>query len=122
MAKGTVDLAAESRSPAPNSVTHSRLSVAAMGRIPETPPGGADGLTWQRREDRRQNLTTRTVSDCGGHYADFGRGRYSVARTYGWVQRFVARWHRSRDPFTQGQNITGAPCGAIATPKIFQND
>jgi hypothetical protein len=44
MAKGTVDLAAESRSPAPNSVTHSRLSVAAMGRIPETPPGGADGV------------------------------------------------------------------------------
>ena len=26
-----------------------------------------------------------------------------------WVPRFVARWHRSRGPFTQGQNITGAP-------------
>jgi len=26
-----------------------------------------------------------------------------------WVPRFVARWHRSRDPFTQGQNITGTP-------------
>jgi hypothetical protein len=34
---------------------------------------------------------------------------YSVARTYGRVPRFVARWHRSRGPFTQGQNITGAP-------------
>jgi hypothetical protein len=55
------------------------------------------------------SLLTWTVSDSGGHFADFGRGRYSVARTYGRVPRFVARWHRSRDPFTQGQNITGAP-------------
>jgi hypothetical protein len=23
--------------------------------------------------------------------------------------RFVARWHRSRGPFTEGKNITGAP-------------
>jgi hypothetical protein len=52
---------------------------------------------------------TWTVSDSGRHYADFGRGRYSVARTHGRVPRFVARWHRTRGPFTQGQNITGAP-------------
>jgi hypothetical protein len=54
------------------------------------------------------SLLTWTVSDSGGHYADFGRGRYSVARTHGSVPRFVACWHRSRDPFTQGQN-KGAP-------------
>jgi hypothetical protein len=48
------------------------------------------------------NLLTWTVSDSGGHYADFGR--YSVARAHGRVPRFVARWHRSR-----AQNITGAP-------------
>jgi hypothetical protein len=35
--------------------------------------------------------------------------RYSVARTHGRVPRFVARWHRSRGPFTEGKNITGAP-------------
>jgi hypothetical protein len=50
-----------------------------------------------------------TVSVSGSHYADFGRGRYSVARTHGRVPRFVARWHRNRGAFTQGQNITGAP-------------
>ena len=55
------------------------------------------------------SVLTWTVSDSGGHYADFGRGRYSVARTHGRVPRFVARWHRTRGPFTQGQNITGAP-------------
>ena len=55
------------------------------------------------------SLLTWTVSVSGSHYADFGRGRYSVARTHGRVPRFVARWHRSRGPFTQGQNITGAP-------------
>src|SRR4051794_27450794 len=54
------------------------------------------------------SLLTWTVSDKGDHYADFGRGRYSVARTHGRVPRFVARWHRSRGPVTQGQNITGA--------------
>ena len=55
------------------------------------------------------SLLTWTVSDVGVHYADFGRGRYSVARTDGRVPRFVARWHRSRAPFTEGKNITGAP-------------
>jgi hypothetical protein len=38
------------------------------------------------------SLLTWTVSDRGDHYADFGRGRYSVARTHGRVPRFVARW------------------------------
>ena len=52
---------------------------------------------------------TWTVSDGGVHHADFGGGRYSVARTHGRVPRFVARWHRSRGPFTEGKNITGAP-------------
>jgi hypothetical protein len=55
------------------------------------------------------SLLTWTVSDGGVHHADFGRGRYSVARTHGRVPRFVARWHRSRSPFTEGKNITGAP-------------
>ena len=55
------------------------------------------------------SLLTWTVSDGGVHHADFGRGRYSVARTHGRVPRFVARWHRSRGPFTDGKNITGAP-------------
>jgi hypothetical protein len=55
------------------------------------------------------SVLTWTVSDSGGHYADFGRGRYSVARTHGQVPRFVARWHRTRGPFAEGQNITGAP-------------
>jgi hypothetical protein len=54
------------------------------------------------------SLLTWTVSD-SVHHAEFGRGRYSVARTYGRVPRFVARWRRSRSPFSQGQNITGAP-------------
>jgi hypothetical protein len=45
----------------------------------------------------------------GVHHADFGRGRYSVARTHGRVPRFVVRWHRSRGPFTEGKNITGRP-------------
>src|SRR4051812_50105561 len=55
------------------------------------------------------SLLTWTVSDSGGHYADLGRRRYSVARTHGRVPRFVARWHRSRGQFTEGKNITGAP-------------
>jgi hypothetical protein len=55
------------------------------------------------------SLLTWTVSDSGVHHADFGRGRYSVARTHGRVPRFVARWHRSRGPFTEGKNITGRP-------------
>ena len=63
----------------------------------------------RERVDGGMSLLTWTVSDNGIHYADIGRGRYSVARTYGRVPRFVARWHRSRGPFTQGQNITGAP-------------
>ena len=36
------------------------------------------------------SLLTWTVSDGGVHHADFGRGRYSVARTHGRVPRFVA--------------------------------
>jgi hypothetical protein len=55
------------------------------------------------------SLLSWTVSDGGVHHADFGLGRYSVARTHGRVPRFVARWHRSRGPFTEGKNITGAP-------------
>jgi hypothetical protein len=55
------------------------------------------------------SLLTWTVSDGGVHHADFGRGRYSVARTHGRVPRFVVRWHRSRGPFTEGKNITGRP-------------
>ena len=55
------------------------------------------------------SLLSWTVSDGGVHHADFGRGRYSVARTHGRVPRFVARWHRSRGPFAEGKNITGAP-------------
>jgi hypothetical protein len=47
------------------------------------------------------------VNGGGIHHADFGR--YSVATTHGRVPRFVARWHRSRGPFTEGKNITGAP-------------
>ena len=49
------------------------------------------------------------AGDFGVHHADFGRGRYSVARTHGRVPRFVVRWHRSRGPFTEGKNITGRP-------------
>ena len=63
----------------------------------------------RERVDGRMSLLRWTVSDNGIHYADIGHGRYSVVRTYGRVPRFVARWHRSRGPFTQGQNITGAP-------------
>jgi hypothetical protein len=33
------------------------------------------------------SVLTWTVGDSGGHYADFGRGRYSVARTHGRVPR-----------------------------------
>ena len=55
------------------------------------------------------SLLTWTVSDGGVHHADFGGGRYSVARTHGRVPRFVARWHRSRGQFTEGKNIAGAP-------------
>jgi len=55
------------------------------------------------------SLLTWTVSDGGVQHADFGGGRYSVARTHGRVPRFVARWHRSRGQFTEGKNITGAP-------------
>jgi hypothetical protein len=55
------------------------------------------------------SLLTWTVSDGGVHHADFGGGRYSVARTHGRVPRFVARWHRSPGPFTEGKNITGRP-------------
>src|SRR5436190_24304729 len=55
------------------------------------------------------SLLSWTVSDGGVHHADFGLGRYSVARTHGRVPRFVARWHRSRGPFTEGKNITGRP-------------
>jgi hypothetical protein len=54
------------------------------------------------------SLLTWTVRDGGVYHADFGHGRYSVARTHGRVPRFVARWHRSRN-FTDGENITGAP-------------
>jgi hypothetical protein len=56
------------------------------------------GLRKEAEVEGRMSLLTWTVSDSGGHYADFGR--YSVARTHGRVPRFVARWHRSRGPFT----------------------
>ena len=61
-----------------------------------------------REVEPGMSLLTWTVNS-GGHFAEFGHGRYSVARTHGRVPRFVARWHRSRSPFNQGQNITGAP-------------
>jgi hypothetical protein len=35
----------------------------------------------QREVDGGMSLLTWTVSDNGVHYADIGRGRYSVART-----------------------------------------
>ena len=66
---------------------------------------------WRSETERgraRMSLLTWTVSDGGVHHADFGRGRYSVAKTHGRVPRFVARWHRSRGPFTEGKNSTGA--------------
>ena len=68
--------------------------------------------SWRSETERgraRMSLLTWTVSDGGVHHADFGGGRYSVARTHGRVPRFVARWHRSRGQFTEGKNITGAP-------------
>ena len=44
------------------------------------------------------------------YYADFGRGRYSVARVPGFLTPwYAARWHRSRRPSDRGENITGAP-------------
>ena len=55
--------------------------------------------SWRSETERgraRMSLLTWTVSDGGVHHADFGGGRYSVARTHGRVPRFVARWHRSR--------------------------
>lgn len=44
------------------------------------------------------------------YYADFGRGRYSVASVSGFLTPWYgARWHRSRRASDRGENITGAP-------------
>ena len=64
-----------------------------------------------------RNLLIWTIDLSGGlseevapHYADFGRGRYSVARVPGFLTPwYAARWHRSRRPQNYGENITGAP-------------
>jgi len=61
------------------------------------------------RHPQGRVLPTQRASDVDVHHANPGRGRYSVARTHGRVPRFVARWYRSRGPFTEGKNITGAP-------------
>jgi hypothetical protein len=52
-------------------------------------------LTWRAASA----AATTPTSDAG---ATALQGRMSGAEV-------VVRWHRSRDPFTQGQNITGAP-------------
>ena len=44
------------------------------------------------------------------YYADFGRGRYSIARVPGFLTPwYAARWHRTRRASDRGENITGAP-------------
>jgi hypothetical protein len=43
------------------------------------------------------SVLTWTVGDSGGHYADFGRGRYSVARTHGRVPRL---WRAGTEPWS----------------------
>jgi hypothetical protein len=92
--------------PASSGVAGSSRRRRGLGTLepPCAPPGGA-----RQRGRARMSLLTWTVSDGGVHHADFGGGRYSVARTHGRVPRFVARWHRSRGQFTEGKNITGAP-------------
>jgi hypothetical protein len=48
------------------------------------------------------------------HYADFGRGRYSVGNP-GFSHTLVeARWHSSPYPSNQGENITGAATLEVA--------
>ena len=42
--KGLGSLAAEPRSPAPKTWEYEPSTVAEIGQIPETPPGGADGV------------------------------------------------------------------------------
>ena len=49
------------------------------------------------------------------HYADFGRGRYSVGKIQGFLTPwYEARWHSSPYPSNQGENITGAATLEVA--------
>jgi hypothetical protein len=43
------------------------------------------------------------------HYANFGRGRYSVTRSHGSEPWFQARWHRWRRVATHSKIIGSAP-------------
>jgi hypothetical protein len=42
------------------------------------------------------------------HYANFGRGRYSVTRSHG-PRPYLARWHRYRDRENYSKLLGGAP-------------
>ena len=72
-------------------------SPPERGRAPHE-PADVDGQRWWRPPRR---LRGRVLQRC---------------RTHGRLPRFVARWHRSRGPFTEGKNITGAPTIEAAKP------
>ena len=60
-------------------------------------------LVWTVEVDRPLLLEDVT------HYANFGRGRYTVKRSPRAGVGYVARWHRSRRPQNRGENIGSTP-------------